>query len=115
MSNDHIHYTRDILSGLSPLVLTTSDDEDGDEEHQCVPGTNMLKYDPKDKALNSLLDNNRRWAAAVMKEDPHIFSSIAQKQEPKLLWIGMSPDSSVCFYTILTNMKAALILEFQQM
>lgn len=68
-------------------MLTTSGDED-DEQHQCVPGTNLLKYDHKDKALNSLLDNNRRWAAAVMKEGPHIFSSIAQKQEPKLLWIG---------------------------
>lgn len=87
MSKENINYTRDILSGLSPLVLTTSDNED-DEEHQCVPCTSLLKYDPKDKELNSLLDNNRRWAAAVMKENPYIFSSIAQKQEPKLLWIG---------------------------
>lgn len=87
MSKENIHYARDILSGLSPLVLTTSDNED-DEEHQCVPCTSLLKYDPKDKELNSLLDNNRRWAAAVMKENPYIFSSIAQKQEPKLLWIG---------------------------
>ncbi|KAG1077349.1 hypothetical protein G6F42_024901 [Rhizopus arrhizus] len=99
MSKENIHYTRDILSGLSPLVLTTSDNED-DEEHQCVPCTSLLKYDPKDKELNSLLDNNRRWAAAVMKENPYIFSSIAQKQEPKLLWIGCS-DSRVPANAIL--------------
>ncbi|KAL7321679.1 hypothetical protein PS15m_001424 [Mucor circinelloides] len=99
MSKENINYTRDILSGLSPLVLTTSDNED-DEEHQCVPCTSLLKYDPKDKELNSLLDNNRRWAAAVMKENPYIFSSIAQKQEPKLLWIGCS-DSRVPANAIL--------------
>lgn len=114
MSSENTHYTRDILSGLSPLVLTTSDDEGG-EKHQCVPGSGLLKYDPKDKALNSLLDNNRRWAAAVMKEDPHIFSSIAQKQEPKLLWIGMSYSVQSTVDSCFSNIKVARILEYQQM
>ncbi|KAI8967029.1 carbonic anhydrase [Mycotypha africana] len=63
--------------------------------------TNLIKrYDPKDTDLNSLLENNRKWASAVMKEDPTIFGSIAHKQEPKLLWIGCA-DSRVPANVIL--------------
>ncbi|KAI8889904.1 carbonate dehydratase [Backusella circina FSU 941] len=54
----------------------------------------MHKFDPSDHALDGLLENNRKWAAAVMKEDPDFFSNIAHKQEPKILWIGCS-DSRV--------------------
>ncbi|KAI9472393.1 MAG: carbonic anhydrase [Benjaminiella poitrasii] len=61
----------------------------------------MLKYDSKDTALDSLLDNNRRWAEGITKEDPLLFSTIALKQEPKLLWIGCS-DSRVPANVIIT-------------
>jgi carbonic anhydrase len=34
------------------------------------------------------LDNNKKWAQAVIAEDPSFFENIAVKQEPKILWIG---------------------------
>lgn len=82
-------YTND-FSSLSPLVLTSQSDDDPADcncDSNSVSIT-MHKFDPKDTQLNSLMDNNRRWAAAVTKEDPEFFSNIAHKQEPKLLWIG---------------------------
>ncbi|KAL0093849.1 carbonic anhydrase [Phycomyces blakesleeanus] len=48
------------------------------------------KFNPLDVNLDGLLDNNRRWAAAVEQEDPDFFKHIAVKQEPKILWIGCS-------------------------
>ncbi|GAA5810991.1 hypothetical protein MFLAVUS_004420 [Mucor flavus] len=88
-------YTND-FSSLSPLVLTSQSDDDPADcncDSNSVSIT-MHKFDPKDTQLSSLMDNNRRWAAAVTKEDPEFFSNIAHKQEPKLLWIGCS-DSRV--------------------
>lgn len=47
------------------------------------------KYDTKDTELDGLLENNRQWAKAVEEKDPNFFKTLAQKQEPKILWIGM--------------------------
>jgi carbonic anhydrase len=81
----------DIMDTLSPLVLTSKNDEDKETYAKITSDTSagMKKFDPKDTALNTLLDNNRKWAAAVMKENPNVFSDIAEKQSPKILWIGM--------------------------
>lgn len=81
-------YTSQFTS-LSPLVLTSQADEVTDCEcNSNTTSITMNKFDPKDHELNSLMDNNKHWAAAVIKEDPEFFSNIANKQEPKLLWIG---------------------------
>jgi carbonic anhydrase len=45
-------------------------------------------------ALQHLIDNNRAWAAQVERENPGFFTSLAQQQSPKYLWIGCS-DSRV--------------------
>jgi carbonic anhydrase len=45
-------------------------------------------------SLNHLLDNNRRWAAAQVAEDPDFFARLARQQSPEYLWIGCS-DSRV--------------------
>jgi carbonic anhydrase len=44
--------------------------------------------------LSELLDNNRRWAAAVEAREPGFFSRLAQQQTPKYMWIGCA-DSRV--------------------
>ena len=44
--------------------------------------------------LQHLIANNRRWSAQVHAEDPAFFSSLAQQQSPKYLWIGCA-DSRV--------------------
>lgn len=46
------------------------------------------------KLLQSLFDNNRRWAQRINKEDPHFFEQLAKQQKPEYLWIGCS-DSRV--------------------
>lgn len=79
------------FSSLSPLVLTSQSEEA--KSCECDKNTTsitMNKFDPKDHELTSLMENNKRWAAAVIKEDPEFFSDIANKQEPKLLWIGIA-------------------------
>lgn len=43
---------------------------------------------------NLLLEQNRLWAARMLKEDPTFFSSLASQQSPEYLWIGCS-DSRV--------------------
>ena len=45
-------------------------------------------------SLKDLLENNRRWAAAVTGADPRFFEQLSQQQAPKYLWIGCS-DSRV--------------------
>jgi carbonic anhydrase len=45
-------------------------------------------------SLQHLFDNNRAWAARMEQETPGFFSSLAQQQSPKYLWIGCS-DSRV--------------------
>ena len=44
--------------------------------------------------LKRLLDNNRRWVAAMTEADPHFFAKRVDKQEPHFLFIGCS-DSRV--------------------
>ena len=46
------------------------------------------------KKLEYLLENNRRWAAAMKEQDATFFSRLACRQMPKILWIGCS-DSRV--------------------
>lgn len=47
-----------------------------------------------DAFYNKLLENNRDWAAARLRENPHYFTRLANLQKPPLLWIGCS-DSRV--------------------
>ena len=50
---------------------------------------------PKDGPdLSTLLENNRKWAAAEQEKDAGFFSRLANQQKPKYLWIGCS-DSRV--------------------
>ncbi|HEV7765192.1 MAG TPA: carbonic anhydrase, partial [Thermoanaerobaculia bacterium] len=44
--------------------------------------------------LNSLLHNNRAWAAEMTRQDPEFFSRLSGQQLPQYLWIGCS-DSRV--------------------
>lgn len=44
--------------------------------------------------LNSLFENNRRWAARVEAERPGFFTRLLQQQAPQHLWIGCA-DSRV--------------------
>lgn len=44
--------------------------------------------------LDTLLDNNRAWAARVTQEDPTFFDRLSRQQSPEYLWIGCS-DSRV--------------------
>ncbi len=44
--------------------------------------------------IEQLLERNRAWAAAMVKEDPGFFSRLSQLQKPEFLWIGCS-DSRV--------------------
>ncbi|BDM64783.1 carbonic anhydrase [Shewanella sp. NFH-SH190041] len=46
------------------------------------------------KLLKPLFENNRRWAARLVEEDPQFFQQLAQQQTPEYLWIGCS-DSRV--------------------
>ena len=44
--------------------------------------------------LAGLFENNRRWAAAMVADDPDFFTALADRQAPEYLWIGCS-DSRV--------------------
>jgi len=44
--------------------------------------------------IGTLFENNRRWAAAVSKENPRFFRELARQQKPRFLWIGCA-DSRV--------------------
>jgi len=44
--------------------------------------------------LDGLLNNNRRWAAAVNAREPDFFTRLAKQQNPKYMWIGCA-DSRV--------------------
>lgn len=41
-----------------------------------------------------LFENNRRWAAALTRDDPQFFQRLAEQQAPEYLWIGCA-DSRV--------------------
>ncbi|MHA6494038.1 carbonate dehydratase [Pseudomonas borbori] len=40
--------------------------------------------------LKQLFDNNERWAASILEEDPEFFAKLARQQVPEYLWIGCS-------------------------
>jgi carbonic anhydrase len=44
--------------------------------------------------LTTLLDSNRRWAAATEQREPGFFTRLAQQQNPRYMWIGCA-DSRV--------------------
>lgn len=44
--------------------------------------------------IAELFDNNRRWAAAQVRQDPQFFTRLTEQQAPAYLWIGCS-DSRV--------------------
>ncbi len=44
--------------------------------------------------IQRLLDNNKKWAASVIKEKPNFFQDLEHEQTPEFLWIGCS-DSRV--------------------
>jgi carbonic anhydrase len=46
------------------------------------------------RLLSHLLENNRAWAAEVVRRDPGFFGRLAGQQAPQYLWIGCS-DSRV--------------------
>ncbi|MCP9761995.1 carbonate dehydratase [Lacihabitans soyangensis] len=46
------------------------------------------------KPIDKLIENNRKWAADVVKDDPEFFSRLSNTQKPDFLWIGCS-DSRV--------------------
>lgn len=46
------------------------------------------------KTDETLLEHNKRWAAARVREDPEFFKRLSGLQTPKFLWIGCS-DSRV--------------------
>ena len=46
------------------------------------------------KTLPHLFENNRRWAAGLLKADPDFFRRLAAQQAPQFLWIGCA-DSRV--------------------
>lgn len=46
------------------------------------------------KAYQRLLENNKKWAAEVVKQDPEFFTRLEHLQTPEYLWIGCS-DSRV--------------------
>ena len=39
-------------------------------------------------AIEELLDMNQAWAKKVAQEQPELFTTLAQQQAPKYLWIG---------------------------
>ncbi len=46
------------------------------------------------RSLDHLFENNRAWAAKMVREDPEFFKRLAAQQKPQYLWIGCS-DSRV--------------------
>jgi carbonic anhydrase len=46
------------------------------------------------RELAELFDNNRRWAAGRVAEDPQFFTRLSEQQAPSYLWIGCA-DSRV--------------------
>lgn len=44
--------------------------------------------------VSQLFENNRRWAARMLADDPQFFGKLSRQQEPDFLWIGCS-DSRV--------------------
>jgi carbonic anhydrase len=47
-----------------------------------------------EKSYRLLLDNNKKWVATQLEQDPNYFKRLAKGQSPEYLWIGCS-DSRV--------------------
>ncbi len=45
-------------------------------------------------SIDQLIQNNRDWAASILRRDPEFFARLARQQTPLYLWIGCS-DSRV--------------------
>jgi carbonic anhydrase len=56
-----------------------------------------------------LFENNRRWAAQMLAEDPTFFSKLSHQQAPEYLWIGCS-DSRVPANQIVGLMPGELFV-----
>jgi carbonic anhydrase len=54
----------------------------------------MLTINKDDAMLAQLLQNNRDWAASMVRQDVDFFKKLAAQQHPEFLWIGCS-DSRV--------------------
>ena len=46
------------------------------------------------RTLTHLFENNKTWAARILKQDPNFFAELSRQQFPSYLWIGCS-DSRV--------------------
>jgi carbonic anhydrase len=54
----------------------------------------MTENQKDNRALDQLLENNRKWAAAMEAQNPDFFKKLAAQQAPEYMWIGCS-DSRV--------------------
>jgi carbonic anhydrase len=54
----------------------------------------MTENQKDNRALDQLLENNRKWAAATEAQNPDFFKKLAAQQAPEYMWIGCS-DSRV--------------------
>jgi carbonic anhydrase len=54
----------------------------------------MCTQSKKSKEYDKLIENNKEWAASVVKDDPEFFTRLSNFQKPDFLWIGCS-DSRV--------------------
>ncbi len=61
------------------------------------------------KTLPHLLENNRRWAAGLLRTDPGFFRRLAGQQAPQFLWIGCA-DSRVPANEIVGLMPGELFV-----
>lgn len=59
--------------------------------------------------LSDLLDNNRRWAAEIVRSQPGFFEQLAHQQTPQYLWIGCS-DSRVPANQIVDLLPGAIFV-----
>jgi len=57
-------------------------------------GIDYFKFVFDMKSYLDLLENNKRWVAEKLRQDPNFFERLSQGQHPEVLWIGCS-DSRV--------------------
>ena len=61
------------------------------------------------RVLNSLFENNRKWADKLRKSDPDFFLNLSKQQSPEYLWIGCS-DSRVPANEIIGKMPGEVFV-----